>query len=196
MPHHLKYMPAHSAGTELRPSRAKRRICAICSQGLSSRLRRSTFCALVSFPICKSTDIWILCFCHTRPPTRSRGPLLNVILTTSNQLRAAELIGRRKDLCNMPRSLLQTVTFRPNAHGWRALLPAILFYPSQKVPSASSGQALRPLRGTQDDTNEKLFRNLSFVAELTNSFRILSFLFLWPCFRSARNAQTPAPVPA
>src|SRR6185312_6350953 len=86
--------------------------------------------------------------------------------------------------------------FSANAHGWRALLPAILFYPSQKVPSASSGQALRPLRGTQDDTNEKLFRNLSFVAELTNSFRILSFLFLWPCFRSARNAQTPAPVPA
>src|SRR6185312_4642331 len=196
MPHHLKYMPAHSAGTELRPSRAKRRICAICSQGLSSRLRRSTFCALVSFPICKSTDIWILCFCHTRPPTRSRGPLLNVILTTSNQLRAAELIGRRKDLCNMPRSLLQTVTFRPTLTVEETCCRQFCYIHLRRSLRQAQGRLFGRYAALRMTLNEKLFRNLSFVAEITNSIRILSFLFLWPCFRSARNAQTPAPVPA
>src|SRR5437773_4706846 len=49
-PHHRKYVPIHSGGIELKPSRAKRRISASPSQGFFSRLSRSTRCAFVSVP--------------------------------------------------------------------------------------------------------------------------------------------------
>src|SRR5690349_24049199 len=40
-----------------RPSRANRRICSTCSHGLSSRLSRSIFCALVSLTTCVASGI-------------------------------------------------------------------------------------------------------------------------------------------
>src|SRR5579875_2944365 len=49
MPHHLKYVPAHSGSTASRPSRANRRTSSHASHGFFSCFRRSTFCALVSF---------------------------------------------------------------------------------------------------------------------------------------------------
>src|SRR5579875_4133502 len=49
MPHHLKYVPAHSGSTASRPSRANCRTSSQASHGFFSRFKRSTFCALVSF---------------------------------------------------------------------------------------------------------------------------------------------------
>src|SRR4029079_5811195 len=49
MPHHLKYVEAHSGTTLDRPSRAKARTSSNASQGFFARLRRSARWALVSF---------------------------------------------------------------------------------------------------------------------------------------------------
>src|SRR5213594_3395736 len=49
MPHQRKYVPSHSGEIASQPSRAKRWMSAYASQGLSSRLSRSTRCAFVSF---------------------------------------------------------------------------------------------------------------------------------------------------
>src|SRR5882724_6568723 len=47
-PHQRKYVPSHSGGIALNPSREKRRISSRPSQGFFSRFNRSTRCAFVS----------------------------------------------------------------------------------------------------------------------------------------------------
>src|SRR5438477_10602104 len=47
-PHQRKYVPIHSGGIEVKPSREKRRISSRPSQGFFSLLSRSTRCAFVS----------------------------------------------------------------------------------------------------------------------------------------------------
>jgi len=60
------------------------------------------------------TRLFLLGKASVRAPLQSLAALfLDVILTTSNQLRAAESIERRKDLCKIPRPALQLATLRP-----------------------------------------------------------------------------------
>src|SRR5580698_8371487 len=75
MPHHLKYMLAHSGRTESRPRRANSLISSSAAHGFFSRFRRSTFCALVSFLIGAANEP--LKFAPRKKKARS--PVLRVV---------------------------------------------------------------------------------------------------------------------